>query len=51
MLSPKSHIRGKCMRNTTGAGGDNLAVQPSKKAGARPAFSLVRSLKAKISTR
>jgi hypothetical protein len=50
MLSPKNHIRGECMRDTTEAGGGNLAVQPNKKAGARPAFSVVRLQKAKIST-
>jgi hypothetical protein len=38
MLSPKNHIRGKCVRSAAGAGVAYVAVQP-KKAGARPAFS------------
>jgi hypothetical protein len=44
MLSPKNHIRGKCMRDTTTAGMDYAAVQPNKKAGARPAFSQFETL-------
>jgi len=38
MLWLKNHIRGKCMRSTTTAGVSYAAVQPNKKAGARPAF-------------
>jgi hypothetical protein len=41
MLSPKNHIRGKCMRDATEARIDWAAVQPNKKAGARPAFSVL----------
>jgi len=33
MLSPKNHIRGKCMRGATKAGVGQTAVQPNKKAG------------------
>jgi hypothetical protein len=39
MLSPKNHIRGKCMRDTTVASADYAGVQPNKKAGVKPAFS------------
>jgi hypothetical protein len=35
MLSPKNHIRGKCMRNATDASVDCAAVQPDE----RPALS------------
>jgi hypothetical protein len=38
MLSPKNHIRGKCVRGAARAGGTYVAVQP-KKAGVEPAFS------------
>jgi hypothetical protein len=39
MLSPKNHIRGKCVRSAAGAGLAYVAVQPNKKAGVEPAFS------------
>jgi hypothetical protein len=38
MLSPKNHIRGKCVRNAAGAGAPMLR-RNQKKADARPAFS------------
>jgi hypothetical protein len=41
MLSPKNHIRGKYMHDTTMEGTDDPAVQPNKKAGVEPAFSVL----------
>jgi hypothetical protein len=38
MLSPKNHIRGKCVRNAAGAG-EPMLRRNQKKADARPAFS------------
>jgi hypothetical protein len=46
MLSPKNHIRGKCMHDATETSVNWAAVQPCRgttkqKAGARPAFSVL----------
>jgi hypothetical protein len=38
-LSPKNHIRGKCVHNKTAASDNYAAVQTNKKAGMKPAFS------------
>ncbi|MFG3593349.1 hypothetical protein [Bradyrhizobium sp. RDI18] len=41
MLSRKYHISGKSMRSTTIPGAGRASLQPNKKAGARPAFSML----------
>ena len=48
MLSPKNHIRGKCMRNATEASVEQAVVQPDEKAGVEPAFCSPARLKAAI---
>jgi hypothetical protein len=40
MLSPKNHIRGKNMHAATAAGAGGADLQPNKKAGVKPAFSI-----------
>jgi hypothetical protein len=41
MLSPKNHIRGECLYIAIMTGVEHAAVQPNKKAGVKPAFSVL----------